>query len=172
MTAGHPFHPPARRRELRRAGALRRRRLHRRHLTGGLVLAGGLVFGAGAALAAFTTTGSGTASVSVPDPSLGVTAGMITATGLYPGATVPAEVVVVNDGPAPILLTDVVGSGSATATNCPGDAVGVVPPSSLPTMTPTATTTLTVGVTMAADAPPACQDVAFQVAVTVDGRIG
>jgi hypothetical protein len=101
-----------------------------------------------------------------------VTAGTVTAAGLYPGARVPAEVVVVNDGPADYTVTGVRGSATASPTACPGDDVAVQAPTPLPTLAPSATATLTVGIAMATDASTDCENAAFEVAVTVDGRIG
>lgn len=165
--------PPRHRRRAARGGwRLTGRGLRARHVTGVVVVAGGVVFGAGAALAAFTTTGSGTASISLPDPSIQVTAPPSGATGLHPGATAPAEVVVVNDGPAPFRVTSIRGTATATEDGCPGDVIRLVPPTPMPSMSASATTTVTVGVAMATDASAACQDTSFGLTVTVDGSIG
>lgn len=174
MTGDDPFSAPGPgRRETRRATTTRhRRRVRHRHAVAALVLAGGVLLGATGALAVFTSTGTGTTTLTLPDPSIDVTAGTATATGLYPGATVTAEVVVVNDGPAPFTVTAVTGAATASPTACPGDAVRLVAPQTLPAMTPSATATLTVGLEMATDAPTGCQDTSFRVPVTVDGRIG
>lgn len=137
-----------------------------------LVVSAGSIVGTGAALAAFTTTATTTASVTLPDPSISVTAGTATASGLYPGLSVPAHVIVVNDGPAPITVTGIGGSASGAPPSCPAGDVFVEAPASLPTLSPSTTATLTVGVVMATDASAACQNGIFQVGVTVDGRIG
>jgi hypothetical protein len=163
---------PSRRQTRRSTAAQRRRQITRRHTLAVLVVSGGLVVGTGAALAVFSTTATTTASVALPDPSISVTAGTVTASGLYPGFSVPAEVVVVNDGPADYTVTGVGGSATASPTACPGDDVAVLTPTPLPTLAPSATATLTVGIAMATDASTECQNAAFEVAVTVDGRIG
>lgn len=166
-----PFGPT--RRELRRVMNVRdRRRVGRRRALAAVVLSGGLLVGTGGAFAFFSSSGTGTASVAVPDPSIAVAAGPATATALYPGAVVPAEIVVAYDGPGLFTVTDVAGSAAASSTGCPGDAVRLVAPTSLPTMTASGTATITVDLEMALDAPPACQDTVFTVPATVDGRIG
>lgn len=174
MSAPSPFATPGpSRRSLRRsAAARRRRRITRRHALAVLIVSSGLVVGTGAALAVFSTTATTTASVTLPDPSISVTAGTVTAAGLYPGASVPAEVVVLNDGPADFTVTGVEGSATASPTACPGDDVAVLAPTPLPTLAPSSSATLTVGVAMATDASPQCENAAFEIAVTVDGRIG
>jgi hypothetical protein len=107
-----------------------------------------------------------TASVGAPE----FTASAAPGSGLYPGApplTIP--VTIRNTGGAPVLVTAIHPHLEDLPSSCPAAAWQVVVPSSLPTVAPSSAATVALTVTLAREAPAACEDATFDIPVTVEG---
>jgi hypothetical protein len=135
-------------------------------------IAGGIALAcvAGVALAAWLSSGAGTAEGtsttavnSTIDPSGG-------GAGLYPGATVDTTVTVNNPNPYPVVVASISpGTSDATAGNCPAGTVttgGLTNPAG--TIAPGATRTYTLPAKMINDPSNACQGKTFVLPLTAN----
>jgi hypothetical protein len=145
-------------------------RVRRRTAAVGLAGIIAVFVSAATALAFWTTSGSGSATASVIEPSVTAVAG--TASGLYPGGPPKTvKVTVSNAGPVPYQVTGLTAGVGASPDTCPASALDVIAPTSLPTVTPSAAATVRVTVSMKTDAPNACQRATFSLPLTVRGTL-
>ncbi|MEU5258854.1 hypothetical protein [Amycolatopsis sp. NPDC021455] len=134
----------------------------------------GATLGGGIAVAAWTSSGTGTAGAkagTAAAPTTGtVDASALTTGLLYPGVDGNALIRITNPNPYPVKVTGVTGNGTATATGtCPGNTVtwNAKQPNTVIAAGDTATITLTGAVSMAPTAADACQGAVFTIPVTV-----
>ncbi|MEQ0560158.1 hypothetical protein ABJI51_13805 [Amycolatopsis sp. NEAU-NG30] len=139
----------------------------------------GATLGGGIAVAAWTSTGSGTAGAkagTAAAPATGtVDASALTTGLLYPGGTGDAKLLVHNPNPYPVAVTRVAaGTGAPTGSGGAGTctATGVswilqTPPANTVPAGGTATLTLPGAVAMSTSSDDGCQGAVFTVPVTV-----
>jgi len=89
--------------------------------------------------------------------------------GLYPGGTSTLQVTVTNDNNVAIAVASVRVDASDAGPSCPASVLTFTPPPAGLFIAAGATTNVPVGVTMAADAPDACQGATFPLRHTVTG---
>ncbi|WP_370963028.1 hypothetical protein [Amycolatopsis sp. cg9] len=134
----------------------------------------GATLGGGIAVAAWTSSGAGTAGAkagTASAPSTGtVDAAALTTGLLYPGTSGTALIRITNPNPYGVKVSGVTANGTPTATgSCPGSAVTWIAqqPNSVLAAGATATLTLTTAVSMASSADDSCQGAVFTIPVTV-----
>ncbi|WP_439380019.1 hypothetical protein [Amycolatopsis lexingtonensis] len=134
----------------------------------------GATLGGGIAVAAWTSSGSGTAGAkagTASAPSTGtVDASALTTGLLYPGVSGAALIRISNPNPYPVKVSSITGNGTPTATGgCPGAAVSWVAqqPNAPLDAGATSTLTLTGAVSMLPTADDSCQGAVFTIPVTV-----
>ncbi|MHC1561387.1 hypothetical protein ACR9E3_20685 [Actinomycetospora sp. C-140] len=123
---------------------------------------------AGVALAAWLSSGAGTAEGSSTTAINSTITPQNGATGLYPGATVNATVTVNNPNAYPVVVASISpGSSDATAGNCPAGTVTTAGLTNPPgTIAPGGTQTYTLQAKMAADPANSCQGQSFSLPLT------
>ena len=135
--------------------------------------------GGGIAIAAWTSSGTGTAgakagTAAAPTTSIADVTALTPL--LYPGATGPARIVVNNPNPYPVKVVSVTGTGTGTATGTGGigtcTTTGITWNTQTPTANPipangSATLTLPTAVTMATTVDDGCQGATFSIPVQV-----
>ncbi|WP_410671672.1 hypothetical protein [Amycolatopsis sp. cmx-4-68] len=134
----------------------------------------GATLGGGIAVAAWTSSGSGTATAkagTATAPTTGpVDASAITTGLLYPNSSGTALIKITNPNPYPVKVTGIAANGTPTATGtCAGGNVGWTTQAPGTTIAAGATATLTLpnAVAMAQNADDACQGAVFTIPVTV-----
>lgn len=131
---------------------------------------GGIVLAcvAGIALAAFLSSGAGTAEGTSTTAVNSTIAPTDRATGLYPGATTTATVTVDNPNQYPVTVASISpGSSNATSGNCPAGTVttdGLTNPTGV--IDAGGTRTYTLAARMIADPSNACQNQTFVLPLT------
>lgn len=140
----------------------------------GLVL--GLLFAAGIAFAAWTATGTGSgyAKATTAQALTTVDVSATTPATLYPGATGDVRLRIDNPNPYAVVVTDVTGNGSITASNggCNVASVTFTDQTGLSLNVPAgsqATFTLTGAVQMSTSANDDCQGATFTIPVALSG---
>lgn len=136
-----------------------------------LTVAAVAVLGTAGAAAAYWTTTGGPATGSGTTGTASISASAGTASGLYPGATVPVAVTVTNGGPRPVALSTVaVGAVEAAPSAACAAAVTATPlAAGLPTIPAGATTSVNLTVSMNTAAANTCQGAVFTIPVTATG---
>lgn len=123
---------------------------------------------AGVALAAWLSSGAGTAEGTSTQAVSSTITPQDRAAGLYPGATTTATVRVDNPNPYPVIVTAISpGSSNATGDGCPAGTVttgGLTSPTG--TIPPGGTGTYTLQAKMIADPANSCQDQTFVLPLT------
>ncbi|MEJ2889731.1 hypothetical protein [Actinomycetospora aeridis] len=133
-------------------------------------VAGGIALAcvAGVALAAWLSSGAGTAEGSSTQAVNSTITPATGAAGLYPGATTTATVTINNPNAYPVIVASVSpGSSNATAGSCPAGTVttaGLTNPSG--TIAPGATGTYTLTAKMIGNPDNACQNQTFVLPLT------
>ncbi|GAB3158152.1 hypothetical protein GCM10027258_68790 [Amycolatopsis stemonae] len=137
----------------------------------------GATLGGGIAVAAWTSTGAGTAGAkagTAAAPATGtVDASAITTGLLYPGGQGTAKIQITNPNPYAVTVTRIAANGAATGTGGTGSCgtTGVTwtlqQPGSAIAAGGTATLTLPNAVSMATTADDGCQGAVFSIPVTV-----
>lgn len=123
--------------------------------------------GAGIAQAGWTVHASHPADDRLADPRLRVQVGAVS--GLAPGSPQPMNLTVTNDDGAPVRITGVEATVESLPTGCPATAFVVLPNLPLPTVVGGGTVEVPVRLSLALDAPAACQDLHSPLAVRVSG---
>lgn len=129
------------------------------------VLAGG-----GTALAYYSSPGSGSATATLGGPE--VSASATSVSGLRPGASGVATVIVRNEAPRPYAVTAVRPEPVSRDASCPASALSVAAPTTLPVIPKNESAIVDLTVTMLPSAPDACQGVTFDVPVDIEGSLG
>jgi len=132
--------------------------------------------GAGVAFAYWTSTGQGTGSAATGTVTL--SASVTGVSGLYPGASVPASVVLTNDNTSNTAMKiQSVTAGTTSVSggkgSCDPSVVTFTPTTTLPTTTstaPGADFTVDGNVTMTMAAADGCQGASFSIPLTATGR--
>jgi len=155
------------------------RAVARRLVPGGRALVTGAVAGAlvlgstTAAMAYWRAPGTGTGSAAGGQVTL--TAGAVSASGLYPGGSQPVTITVSASAAAGTVTVTSVQPGtaavSAGAGTCTAGAVTVAVTSPLPAALSGGSVVLTGTVSMAATAEDGCQGRTFTIPLTVNGRV-
>jgi hypothetical protein len=134
----------------------------------------GATLGGGIAVAAWTSSGAGTAGAkagTAAAPATGtVDASALTTGLLYPGVKGTALIKITNPNPYAVTVTDISANGTATATGtCPGTSVSWLAqqPGTSIAAGATAQLTLANAVQMLSTAADACQGAVFTIPVTV-----
>lgn len=137
----------------------------------------GATLGGGIAVAAWTSSGAGTAGAKAGTASAPTTGAVDTSamtTGLlYPGVSGDALIRITNPNPYPVKVSDISANGTATVSGntgtCAGNTVTWNSKQPATVLTAGATTTITVtgAVTMAPTAPDGCQGAVYSLPVTV-----
>ena len=134
----------------------------------------GATLGGGIAVAAWTSSGAGTAGAkagTAAAPATGtVDASALTTGLLYPGVKGTALIKITNPNPYPVTVTDISANGTATATGtCPSGSVTWLAqqPAAPIAAGGTATLTLANAVQMLTTAADTCQGAVFTIPVTV-----
>lgn len=118
--------------------------------------------GSGVAYAAWTSSGTGSATTKAGTALAPVVTGGAVTTGLlYPGLTGEAVVNVSNPNPYPVTVMSIAPNGS----DCGVSAVALSPGTQLAAQS--APKAITISVTMASNAPNTCQNATINVPVTV-----
>jgi hypothetical protein len=136
----------------------------------------GLLAAAGIAFAAWTATGTGSgyAKAKTAQPLTTVDVSATTPATLYPGATGDVLLKIHNPNPYPVVVTDVTGNGSITASNgsCNVASVTFTNQTGLSLNVPAssdATFTLSGAVQMSTAANDNCQGATFTIPVALSG---
>ncbi len=137
----------------------------------------GATLGGGIAVAAWTSSGAGTAGAkagTATAPATGaVDASAITTGLLYPGVQGTALIRITNPNPYPVKVSAIAANGTASASggtgSCAGTGVSWIAQQPNSTLAAGATATLTVtnAVSMASTADDGCQGAVFSIPVTV-----
>ncbi|MGW3958893.1 hypothetical protein ACWED2_03655 [Amycolatopsis sp. NPDC005003] len=137
----------------------------------------GATLGGGIAVAAWTSSGSGTAGAkagTAAAPTTGTVDTSAMTTGLlYPGVSGDALIRITNPNPYSVKVSDIVGGGTATVSGnsgtCAGNTVTWNAKQPNTVLAAGATTTITVAgaVSMASTAPDGCQGAVYSLPVTV-----
>jgi hypothetical protein len=150
------------------------RRLIRRSTVLAALLA--LLAAAGIAFAAWTATGTGSgyAKATTAQPLTTVDVSATTPATLYPGATGDVLLRIDNPNPYPVVVTDVTGNGSITASNggCNASSVTFTDQTALSLNVPagsSATFTLAGAAQMSTSANDSCQGAVFTIPVSLSG---
>lgn len=156
-----------------RLGALRRRgsARRRRRVGAGITIALSALAGIGLAQAYFRIAGHATAVTQVEHPAeLPIRGTMTSVPEVHPGgAPQPVEVTLTNPNPRGYRLTGLDAVVESLPAACPAGAFSVRAAASLPTLAARTSVTVRVGVTLARDAPAACQDARGMLALRLQG---
>lgn len=138
--------------------------VRRRYVRRGVIVlvAATAALGSGVAYAAWTSSGTGTATTKAGTAQAPVVTGGAVPTGLlYPGLSADAFVNVQNPNPYPVTVTSIAPLGS----DCGVTAIASNPGVQLPAQS--AATSIKITVSMAPSAPSTCQGLTINVPVTV-----
>jgi len=129
--------------------------------------AAGAVVVAGVAYAAWTSTGSGSGSVTSTTSADSVISSTSTGTALYPGGTTTFKVQITNPNAYPVVVNGIsAGSSNAVGGCAAGTVTSAVPASTPGTIAAGATGEYTLTATMSGDASDACKSQTFTLPLT------
>ena len=137
--------------------------------------AGATVLASGTAFAYWTTVGAGSGAASATTAAPLTTAGVVSATGLYPGGTAQGSIVVTNPNPFAVSVGSATFAPAATTTSaCVTTGVSFVaapaPTPAAPLVVPAkGTATLSYSVSMSTTSDDGCQGAAFTSSLSLSG---